>query len=179
MNNPRLNDHGSDAILNAQATASLELQLAIADQLRTRTCSASSLIDFKGGRALEFPIEMKSLNMKSRAIPPRSTKLSDDILFESLKLPPLVMVRAFEAAARTGSMRKAADDIGVTHTVISRHVRNLESWAGRKLLETGPWGSTLTQEGAIFHRAVFEAFQIIAAAAVELRPRSRKGMLRI
>ncbi|SPP98108.1 LysR substrate-binding domain-containing protein [Bradyrhizobium vignae] len=117
--------------------------------------------------------------MKPRAIPTRSTRASDDILFESPKLPPLVMVRAFEAAARTGSMRKAADDIGVTHTVISRHVRNLESWAGRKLLETGPRGTILTQEGAIFHRAVSEAFQIIAAAAVELRPRTRKGMLRI
>ena len=89
------------------------------------------------------------------------------------------MVRAFEAAARTGSMRKAADDIGVSHKVISRHVRNLEAWAGRKLLETGPRGTLLTQEGAIFHRAVSEAFQIIAAAAVELRPRTRKGMLRI
>ncbi|MGY3473527.1 LysR substrate-binding domain-containing protein [Bradyrhizobium ottawaense] len=117
--------------------------------------------------------------MKSRAPPSRSRKLSDDILLESLKLPPLVMVRAFEAAARTGSMRKAADDIGVSHTVISRHVRNLESWAGRKLLVTGPRGTILTQEGAIFYRAVSEAFQIIAAAAVELRPRTRRGMLRI
>jgi DNA-binding transcriptional LysR family regulator len=107
------------------------------------------------------------------------TNPADDVLVESPRMPPLVMVRAFEAAARAGSMRKAADDIGVSHTVISRHVRNLEAWAGRKLLETGPRGTLLTQEGAIFHRAVSEAFQIIAAAAVELRPRTRKGMLRI
>lgn len=117
--------------------------------------------------------------MTSRAIRPRPAKLADDVQFESPKLPPLLMLRAFEAAARTGSMRKAAEDIGVSHTVISRHVRNLEAWAGRKLVETGPRGAVLTREGAIFHRAVSEAFQIIAAAAVELRPRSRKGMLRI
>ncbi|MHC2440336.1 LysR substrate-binding domain-containing protein [Bradyrhizobium sp. USDA 4451] len=124
-------------------------------------------------------MQTKGPDMKSRAMPPRSRKPSDNILFEAPRLPPLVMVRAFEAAARTGSMRKAADDIGVTHTVISRHVRNLESWAGRKLLMTGPRGTRLTQEGAIFHRAVSEAFQIIAAAAIELRPRTREGMLRI
>ena len=117
--------------------------------------------------------------MKPRTPPPGVRSIHVDDVPESPKMPPLVMVRAFEAAARTGSMRKAADDIGVSHTVISRHVRNLESWAGRKLLETGPRGTLLTQEGAIFHRAVSEAFQIIAAAAVELRPRTRRGMLRI
>jgi LysR family transcriptional regulator, glycine cleavage system transcriptional activator len=117
--------------------------------------------------------------MKSRAPHPRASNRTDEIPFDARKMPPLVMVRAFEAAARTGSMRKAANDIGVSHTVISRHVRNLEAWAGRKLLVTGPRGTILTQEGAIFHRAVSQAFQMIAAAAVELRPGTRKGMLRI
>ncbi len=89
------------------------------------------------------------------------------------------MVRAFEAAARTGSMRKAGDDVGVSHTVISRHVRNLEAWAGRKLIVTGPRGAKLTREGEIFFTSVSKAFQMIASAALELRPSSRRGMLRI
>ena len=145
---------------------------------RSRVRLDRPLIAFKAGGALECPLKHKSETMKSRTPPATRTNRADDLV-ESPKMPPLVMVRAFEAAARTGSMRKAADDIGVSHTVISRHVRNLEAWAGRKLLETGPRGTLLTQEGAIFHRAVSEAFQIIAAAAVELRPRTRKGMLRI
>lgn len=97
----------------------------------------------------------------------------------SRRLPPLTMVRAFEAAARTGSMRKAEDDIGISHTVISRHVSNLEAWAGRKLLVSGPRGVKLTREGEIFFATVSKALQMIVSAAVELRPSARPGMLRI
>ena len=48
--------------------------------------------------------------------------------FNHNRMPPLHMVRAFEAVARMGTMRRAADDIGISHTVISRHVRHLEAW---------------------------------------------------
>ena len=52
-------------------------------------------------------------------------------------LPPLIMIRAFEAVGRTGSMRKAAEAMGVSHNVVSYHVRNLEAWIGLKLVERG------------------------------------------
>ncbi len=45
-------------------------------------------------------------------------------------LPPLNALRAFEAAARHGSFKQAADELGVTHGAISRHVRLLEDWLG-------------------------------------------------
>jgi LysR family transcriptional regulator, glycine cleavage system transcriptional activator len=108
-----------------------------------------------------------------------TSKIGGWTFSNSGRLPPLVMVRAFEAAARTGSMRKAGDDLGVSHTVISRHVRNLEAWAGRKLMVTGPRGVNLTREGEIFFGTVSKAFQMIASAAIELRPSSRRGTLRI
>lgn len=97
----------------------------------------------------------------------------------SHRLPPLVMVRAFEAAGRTGSMRRAAEDIGVSHTVISRHVRNLEHWLGRKLVRTGRRGVELTAEGESFLAAVSKGFGLIARAADELRPSQKRGQLRI
>src|ERR1700722_14250363 len=77
------------------------------------------------------------------------------------QLPPLTMVRAFEATGRMGTMRKAADDINVSHTVISRHVRNLEAWIGRKLVTAGPRGVVLTKEGELFFSTVTKAFQMI------------------
>jgi LysR family glycine cleavage system transcriptional activator len=95
------------------------------------------------------------------------------------KLPPLVMLKAFEAAGRTGSMRRAADDIGVSHTVISRHVSNLEHWIGRKLVRTGPRGVELTAEGEALLAAVSRAFDIISLTTAELRPQRRQGQLRI
>lgn len=45
-------------------------------------------------------------------------------------LPPLNAVRAFEAAARHGSFKDAAIELGVTHGAISQQVRLLEDWLG-------------------------------------------------
>ncbi|HTN62075.1 MAG TPA: LysR substrate-binding domain-containing protein [Devosia sp.] len=95
------------------------------------------------------------------------------------RLPPLLMLRAFEATGRTGSMRKAADDLGVSHTVVSRHVRNLEGWMGRKLLTAGPRGVTLTAEGQILLASVSKAFRLIANTAGELRSTRNGAVLRI
>jgi DNA-binding transcriptional LysR family regulator len=76
-------------------------------------------------------------------------------------------------------MRKAADDISVSHTVISRHVRNLEAWFDRKLVIAGPRGVVLTKEGELFFSTVSQAFQMIGNAALELRSRDRRRTLRI
>lgn len=95
------------------------------------------------------------------------------------RLPPLLLVRAFEAVGRTGSMRRAAADIGVSHTVVSRHVRSLEEWLGTKLLERGPRGAALTPDGRQFLGSVSTAFDLIARSALELRPQLRRGLLRV
>ncbi|PZQ16010.1 MAG: LysR family transcriptional regulator [Ancylobacter novellus] len=85
------------------------------------------------------------------------------------ELPPLHLLRAFEAVGRTGSMRKAADAIGVSHTVVSRHVQNLEFWMRRKLVATGPRGATLTAEGQALYGSVSRAFGAIAASVADIR----------
>lgn len=95
------------------------------------------------------------------------------------RLPPLSMVRAFEAVSRLGSMRKAAEDINLSHTVISRHVRNLEAWLGTRLVEAGPRGVSLTPEGKAFARSVGAAFDLMAKATSELRPARHSSVLRI
>jgi len=97
---------------------------------------------------------------------------------DSPKLPPLLLLRAFEAVARMGSMRRAAEDIGVSHTVVSRHVRNLEHWLGQQLVEAGPRGVVLTAQGQTLFAAVNRAFRIIANTTAELRP-ERRSALRI
>lgn len=86
------------------------------------------------------------------------------------RLPPLSMLRAFEAVGRHGSMRKAADDLGVCHTVVSRHVQNLQDWFGTRLVETGPRGVALTEQGHLVYAATAAAFDRIAEATAELRP---------
>ena len=46
------------------------------------------------------------------------------------RLPPLTALRAFESAARNRSFTKAAQELFLTQSAISRHVRNLEELFG-------------------------------------------------
>ena len=54
------------------------------------------------------------------------------------RLPPLVELRAFEAAARHLSFKKAADELGVTPTAISHQIRLLEQYCHRALFRRRP-----------------------------------------
>ncbi len=49
-------------------------------------------------------------------------------------LPPLNALRAFEAAARHGSFKDSAAELGVTHGAVSRQVHLLEDWLGSPAL---------------------------------------------
>ncbi|WP_333822613.1 LysR substrate-binding domain-containing protein [Pinisolibacter sp.] len=116
--------------------------------------------------------------MAKRSTPPPPHDPADNGA-ERGRMPPLTMVRAFEAVGRTASMRRAAVDLGVCHTVVSRHVRNLEGWLGARLVESGPRGVVLTDEGRAFHRAAAAAFDLIAEATRELKPARTRGLLRV
>jgi LysR family glycine cleavage system transcriptional activator len=63
------------------------------------------------------------------------------------KLPPLSELRAFEAAARHMSFKKAADELGVTPTAISHHIRLLEEYCGQALFRRRPRPLALTDAG--------------------------------
>ena len=64
------------------------------------------------------------------------------------KLPPLIELRAFEAAARHMSFKKAAAELGVTPTAISHQIGLLEQYCGRALFRRRPRPLSLTDAGA-------------------------------
>ncbi len=68
------------------------------------------------------------------------------------KLPPFPALRAFEAAARLGSFKAAADELCVTASAISHQVRTLETFLGRPLFERGVRQNTLTADGRVYLR---------------------------
>ncbi len=88
------------------------------------------------------------------------------------KLPPLIALRAFHALALTGSVRAAGEALGVSHTVVSRHVHNLEQALGVRLVAAAGRGLQLTPEGLRFQQRIAPHFAGLAAAAADLR---RKG----
>lgn len=79
-------------------------------------------------------------------------------------LPPLNALRAFEAAARHESFSRAADEMGVSHSAISRHVRGLEARLGVSLFRDQSRGVVLTPEGRHYARRIAPAFDVIADA---------------
>ncbi len=97
----------------------------------------------------------------------------------SRRLPPLVALKAFEAVVRLGGMRKAAAELGVDHTAVGRHVRNLEAVLGLRLLETDSRGSLPTAEGRRLADQSAIAFDLIADVTESLSPARRNGELRI
>jgi LysR family glycine cleavage system transcriptional activator len=85
------------------------------------------------------------------------------------RLPPLHAVRAFEAAARHGSMSRAADELGVTPGAISRHVRALEARMDTPLFLRRATGLELTSAGEALSRSVGEALDLMAEAVSGVR----------
>lgn len=78
-------------------------------------------------------------------------------------LPPLETLRAFDAAAKTGSFSAAAEKLNLTHGAVSRQIARLEDWFGLKLFERGARGVSLTIEGNRLHLRTSEAFALIAS----------------
>jgi LysR family glycine cleavage system transcriptional activator len=76
---------------------------------------------------------------------------------------PLETLRAFDAAARTGSFSAAAEKLNITHGAISRQIAKLEDWLGLKVFDRGARGVTLTIEGNRLHLRTSEAFALISS----------------
>lgn len=90
-------------------------------------------------------------------------------------LPPFETLRAFDAIARLGGVRKAAQYLSRDHAVISRHLRAIETWTGTKLIRRTAAGSVLTEDGVRYHRDIANALDIIARATVDLIQRGDSG----
>jgi LysR family glycine cleavage system transcriptional activator len=82
----------------------------------------------------------------------------------SRRLPPLNALRAFEAAGRHESFSRAAQELSVSHSSISRHVRGLEDRLGVQLFRDNARGIKLSPDGAAYLARVGPALDAIAEA---------------
>ena len=95
------------------------------------------------------------------------------------RLPPMQALRAFEAAARTGSLTRAAELLHVTHGAIGHQIKALESELGVRLVERAGRGVRLTDEGERFAARVRVAFAELAEAVREVAEGRNPRQLRI
>ena len=82
----------------------------------------------------------------------------------SKALPPLNALRAFEAAARLGSFKEAADELCVTPAAVSYQIRSLESHLGTALFHRTSRGLELTRAGSDYFPVVRGVFQQLVDA---------------
>ena len=80
------------------------------------------------------------------------------------RLLPLTSLRAFEAAGRRGRMTDAADELNVTHSAVSRQVRQLEATLGVDLFEGPKHAPRLTAAGRALLPGLTSAFDQIEDA---------------
>ncbi|QOZ25257.1 LysR substrate-binding domain-containing protein [Bradyrhizobium sp. CCBAU 51753] len=95
------------------------------------------------------------------------------------KLPPLIELRAFEAAARHLSFKKAAAELGVTPTAISHQIRLLEQYCGKALFRRMPRPMSLTEAGARLFPVVRDGLEAFATALGAIRRKDDRQALRI
>jgi LysR family glycine cleavage system transcriptional activator len=86
-----------------------------------------------------------------------------------LRLPPLNALRAFEAAARHSSFKRAAEELCVTPGAVSRHVAKLEAYLGTRLFHRHQAQVELTPAGSQYLDEIREAFARISRATASTR----------
>lgn len=94
-----------------------------------------------------------------------------------LRLPSIEGLRAFEAAARCGTFERAADELAVTASAISKRVATLEDLLGAPLFVRSAKALQLTATGREYLGQVREALGLLAA--MPLHRQARRGLQRL
>src|SRR5262249_10503517 len=95
------------------------------------------------------------------------------------KLPSLDFLKGFEAAGRLLSFTRAADELFVTQSALSRQVQALEEAPGAPLFDRGHRTLSLTPAGERFHREITEILRSLVLAADAARARTREPGLTV
>jgi LysR family glycine cleavage system transcriptional activator len=95
------------------------------------------------------------------------------------RLPPLNALRAFEAAARSESFTRAAEELHVTQGAVSHQVKALEATLGLKLFNRERQRLTLTNAGRDYLAVVRDALDRIALGTERLVQRQTSGALTV
>lgn len=96
-----------------------------------------------------------------------------------MKLPPLNALKAFEVAARRGSFKLAAEELGVTAAAVSQQVRNLEHYLGKSLFNRSNNRIALTGTGIAIFSDVSSAMGSIASMTERFAGPNQRARLSI
>ena len=95
------------------------------------------------------------------------------------KMPALNALKAFEAAGTSGSFTRAAEQLNVTQSAVSRQVRQLEEQLGEALLERHHHRLELTDAGRALLRTLQQSFDRIELTVRTIQQKSDLNRLRV
>jgi len=95
------------------------------------------------------------------------------------RLPPLSTLRVFEAAARLGGFKAAADELLLTPSAVSRSIQTLEQWLGVALFVRGNRTIALTEAGAAYVTEIRAVLDRLVRATETIPGRGPSGSLSI
>jgi LysR family transcriptional regulator, glycine cleavage system transcriptional activator len=95
------------------------------------------------------------------------------------RLPPLNGLKAFEAAARSESFTRAAEELNVTQGAVSHQVKALEETLGLRLFHRERQRLFLTEAGRDYLAAIRDALDRIAVGTERLLQRQQSGVLTV
>jgi len=84
-------------------------------------------------------------------------------------MPAIASLRAFESVVRLGRFASAAEELGITQSAVSQHVKSVEQWIGQPLVVRGSRGSTATAAGHELATAFIDGTRLIGSACERLR----------
>src|SRR6266850_7454028 len=95
------------------------------------------------------------------------------------RLPPLNALKAFEAAARSESFTRAAEELSVTQGAVSHQVKALEATLGIKLFNREHQQLVITEAGRDYLAVIRDALDRVAVGTERLVQRQSSGSLTI
>src|SRR6185369_2499171 len=120
-----------------------------------------------------------SLHLEQRATSACRAIRSDLSEIMRNRLPSMMSLRAFEAAARHLSFTRAAIELNLTQTAISHQIKNLEDLLQVKLFARNANMIALTEVGEVYLRSVRAAIIEISAATDRATDQSDENMLTV
>lgn len=85
------------------------------------------------------------------------------------ELPPLDLLRSFEAAARHLSFTLAGQELSLTQSAVSRQIQQVEAALGVPLFERRHRALVLTEAGGVMQRAVVDSLERLRDATFRVK----------
>jgi len=98
---------------------------------------------------------------------------------QDLRFPSIDGLRAFEAAARLGSFERAADELAITASAVSKRVAALEELLGAPVFQRGARALQLTAVGREYLQSVGQVLGLLSGMPQHRRTQQRLARLRV